>query len=192
VPRAQKGGLAARLCAQDRKKKARAARHRENIGQVAQQKERRRAKIAACANARDATGPDRWHRDADIAPVLAWLRDLQDRITTALEQADGSGRFDATLDTRGRRWRREQSAARGRRVRAGRRQFFARDGRPIASIGDRATPELAGAAFEATGVSLVIHPRNPYVPTSHANVRCLVATAARRRRSRGGSAAGST
>ena len=32
-------------------------------------------------------------------------------------------------------------------------------------------PELAGAGFEATGVSLVIHPRNPYVPTSHANVR---------------------
>ena len=36
-------------------------------------------------------------------------------------------------------------------------------------------PELAGASFEATGVSLVIHPRNPYVPTSHANVRYLQA-----------------
>ena len=36
-------------------------------------------------------------------------------------------------------------------------------------------PELAGASFEATGVSLVIDPRNPYVPTSHANVRYFVA-----------------
>jgi coproporphyrinogen III oxidase len=36
-------------------------------------------------------------------------------------------------------------------------------------------PELAGARFEATGVSLVIHPRNPYVPTSHANVRFFAA-----------------
>ena len=36
-------------------------------------------------------------------------------------------------------------------------------------------PELAGAAFEAMGVSLVIHPKNPYVPTSHANVRCFFA-----------------
>jgi coproporphyrinogen III oxidase len=36
-------------------------------------------------------------------------------------------------------------------------------------------PELTGASFEATGVSLVIHPRNPYVPTSHANVRYFVA-----------------
>jgi coproporphyrinogen III oxidase len=36
-------------------------------------------------------------------------------------------------------------------------------------------PELAGRAFEAMGVSLVMHPRNPYVPTSHANVRFFVA-----------------
>jgi len=36
-------------------------------------------------------------------------------------------------------------------------------------------PELAGRSFQAMGVSLVIHPRNPYVPTSHANVRLFVA-----------------
>ena len=36
-------------------------------------------------------------------------------------------------------------------------------------------PELAGRSFEAAGVSLVLHPRNPYVPTAHMNVRCLVA-----------------
>ena len=36
-------------------------------------------------------------------------------------------------------------------------------------------PELAGRSFEALGVSLVIHPRNPYIPTSHANVRFFIA-----------------
>ena len=38
-----------------------------------------------------------------------------------------------------------------------------------------ARPELAGRAFQAMGVSLVLHPRNPYVPTVHMNVRCFVA-----------------
>ena len=40
-----------------------------------------------------------------------------------------------------------------------------------------ARPELAGRGFEAMGVSLVLHPRNPYVPTVHMNVRCFIATA---------------
>ena len=40
-----------------------------------------------------------------------------------------------------------------------------------------ARPELAGRAFEAMGVSLVLHPRNPYAPTAHMNVRYFVATA---------------
>lgn len=36
-------------------------------------------------------------------------------------------------------------------------------------------PELAGCEFTAVGVSLIVHPKNPYVPTTHANVRCFVA-----------------
>jgi coproporphyrinogen III oxidase len=44
---------------------------------------------------------------------------------------------------------------------------------PSASAG---RPELAGRSFEAAGVSLVLHPRNPYAPTVHMNVRCFMAT----------------
>jgi coproporphyrinogen III oxidase len=39
-------------------------------------------------------------------------------------------------------------------------------------------PELAGAAYEAVSVSLIVHPRNPYAPTSHCNVRCFAASPA--------------
>ena len=46
-------------------------------------------------------------------------------------------------------------------------------GRPLSATKNR--PELAGKAFEATGVSLVLHPRNPYVPTTHANFRFFTA-----------------
>jgi coproporphyrinogen III oxidase len=45
---------------------------------------------------------------------------------------------------------------------------------PAAATAKR--PELAGRAFEAMGVSLVLHPRNPYCPTAHMNVRCLIAS----------------
>ncbi|VFS64367.1 Coproporphyrinogen-III oxidase, aerobic [Kluyvera cryocrescens] len=47
------------------------------------------------------------------------------------------------------------------------------DAMPASATAHR--PELAGRSFEAMGVSLVVHPRNPYVPTSHANVRFFIA-----------------
>src|SRR5262245_45305215 len=112
----------------------------------------------------------------DIVPVLAWLRELQARITQALEQADGSGRFRRDHWTRAEGGGGESRVLREGAVfeQAGVNFSHVMGGRlPPSATAQR--PELAGAAFEATGVSLVIHPRNPYVPTSHANVRCLVA-----------------
>jgi coproporphyrinogen III oxidase len=112
----------------------------------------------------------------DIAPVLTWLRELQDRITTALERGDGSASF------RRDRWSRAEGGGGETRVLRDGAVFeqagvnfshVSGAGLPASATAQR--PELAGAAFEATGVSLVIHPRNPHVPTSHANVRCLVA-----------------
>ena len=112
-----------------------------------------------------------------IAPALAWLRSLQDRITAALEQVDGTGRFRSDLWTRTEGGGGESRVLRDGTVfeQAG-VNFSHVVGAQLPGSATAQRPELVGAEFEATGVSLVIHPRNPYVPTSHANVRYLVAT----------------
>ena len=108
--------------------------------------------------------------------VIAYLRSLHDSITGALEQADGGAKFRRDS------WQRPEGGGGESRVlregavfeQAGINFSHVMGGKlPASATAQR--PELAGASFEATGVSLVIHPRNPYVPTSHANVRYFVA-----------------
>ncbi len=109
--------------------------------------------------------------------VITYLRSLHDSITCALEQADGGATFRRDS------WQRPEGGGGESRVlregavfeQAGINFSHVMGGRlPASATAQR--PELAGASFEATGVSLVIHPRNPHVPTSHANVRYFVAT----------------
>ena len=110
------------------------------------------------------------------AAVVAYLRSLHDSITCALEHVDGGARF--RRDT----WQRPEGGGGESRVlregavfeQAG-INFSHVTGGTLPASATAQRPELAGAGFEATGVSLVIHPRNPYVPTSHANVRYFVA-----------------
>ena len=111
----------------------------------------------------------------DISAVEHYLLDLQDRICTALAAEDGGEGFRE--DT----WDRQGGGGRSRVLEEGR--VFEKAGVNFSHVhGDRlpgsATaqrPELAGRGFQAMGVSLVIHPHNPHVPTSHANVRFFVA-----------------
>jgi coproporphyrinogen III oxidase len=111
-----------------------------------------------------------------IERVRSYLLKLQDGICTAFEKVDGAGRF------REDEWARKEGGGGRSRVmeegavleRAGINfsHVFGSTLPPSASAG---RPELAGRHFQALGVSLVIHPRNPYVPTSHANVRFFIA-----------------
>lgn len=114
--------------------------------------------------------------------VRAYLLDLQQRICAAIEQADGQARF--LHDD----WTRPEGAhlsgdGKTRVLTDG--EVFEQAGINFshvkgASLPPSATahrPELAGRSFEALGVSLVIHPKNPYIPTSHANVRFFIAEA---------------
>ena len=113
----------------------------------------------------------------DKDAVKTYLLGLQDSICAGLEKVDG-GSFQEEA------WERAEGGGGRSRVMAESRVFekagvnfshvFGSQLPPSASA---ARPELAGRSFEAMGVSLVIHPKNPYVPTSHANVRFFIAEA---------------
>ncbi|MES9990363.1 MAG: oxygen-dependent coproporphyrinogen oxidase [Candidatus Thiodiazotropha sp.] len=116
----------------------------------------------------------------DKHQVKAYLLQLQQDICCALEEEDGKARFFQDS------WQREP----GEHLGGGGISAVLQEGGvfeqagvnfshvtgsrlPASATAQR--PELAGRAFEAMGVSLVIHPANPYVPTSHANVRFFIA-----------------
>ncbi|TMG78520.1 MAG: oxygen-dependent coproporphyrinogen oxidase [Betaproteobacteria bacterium] len=109
--------------------------------------------------------------------VAEYFLELQNRFVAELERVDGhSFRSD--------RWERSEGGGESRIIEDG--GEFERGGVNFSRVrGERlppsasaSRPELAGRAFEAMGVSLVLHPRNPYIPTVHMNLRLLVATRA--------------
>ena len=109
---------------------------------------------------------------SDADAVLAYLRGLQDRICSALEQADGTGKFASDCWDRAEGGGGESRVMRNGAVfeQAGVNFSHVMGARlPASATAQR--PELADTQWMATGVSLVIHPWNPYVPTTHANVR---------------------
>jgi coproporphyrinogen III oxidase len=112
---------------------------------------------------------------ADASAVKGYLNELQDRITASIEKLDSvKFRRDA--------WVRPEGGGGESRILSDGAVFeragvsvshvFGEKMPPSASI---QRPEIAGAPFEAMGLSLVFHPRNPHVPTTHCNVRFLIA-----------------
>ncbi|MBD3768058.1 MAG: oxygen-dependent coproporphyrinogen oxidase [Gammaproteobacteria bacterium] len=115
--------------------------------------------------------------EEQLDAVKAWLLALQDRICAGLEVIDG-GQF--VEDT----WQRDAGGGGRTRVMEGGAviekggvNFSHVYGNAMPASATAHRPELAGRRFNAMGVSLVIHPRNPYAPTSHANVRFFIAEA---------------
>ena len=112
----------------------------------------------------------------EIEKVKQYLLSLQDDICRQLAEEDGE------LDFTEENWDREQGGGGRTRVMAnggviekGGVNFSHVFGDTLPASASASRPELAGRSFQAMGVSLVIHPKNPYVPTSHANVRFFVA-----------------
>jgi len=112
----------------------------------------------------------------NIESVKNFLLGLQQQICKELEEEDGKEHFIEDA------WQREEGGGGYTRVltegavfeQAG-VNFSHVYGRNLPAAATVQRPELAGRHFEAVGVSLVIHPHNPYVPTSHANVRFFMA-----------------
>lgn len=111
-----------------------------------------------------------------IEQVKAYLMQLQDTICESLSAEDGSASFTEED------WQRAEGGGGRSRVlvdgavfeKAG-VNFSHVLGAELPASASASRPELAGRSYEAMGVSLVIHPHNPYVPTSHANVRFFIA-----------------
>jgi coproporphyrinogen III oxidase len=121
--------------------------------------------------------PARSDSAPDLPAAEAWFRDLQDRICAAVARADGIARFHEDA------WQRDEGGGgRTRILRDG--AVFEQAGigfskvmgtsMPAAATAHR--PELAGQPWTAMGVSLVFHPHNPHVPTTHMNVRLFATT----------------
>jgi coproporphyrinogen III oxidase len=112
----------------------------------------------------------------DIEKVKQYLLKLQDTISQTLELVDGKGNFVED------NWQRELGGGGRTRVLTGGKfieqagvNFSHVFGGKLPESATAARPELAGRSFQAVGVSLVIHPHNPFVPATHANVRFFIA-----------------
>ena len=111
----------------------------------------------------------------DLEAVLSYLESLQNNICNALSDIDGCEFIEDS-------WTRDEGGGGKSRVLRNGNVFeqagvnFSRvSGSQLPKAAKTQRPDLAGCSFEATGVSLVIHPHNPYVPTSHCNVRFFLA-----------------
>jgi coproporphyrinogen III oxidase len=113
---------------------------------------------------------------AQVAPVRSYLLELQERICEALEAREPSVRFDRRVlpGERG-GLARPQVLQGGACVEHAAVNFSHTSGATLPAAATAHRPELTGGAFEAVSVSVIVHPRNPYAPTTHANLRLFSA-----------------
>ncbi|GAA0564153.1 oxygen-dependent coproporphyrinogen oxidase [Halomonas salifodinae] len=113
---------------------------------------------------------------AHLDAVKTYLRELQDRLCQGLAEEDGRAEFREDA------WTRDEGGGGRSRViengalfEKGGVNFSHVHGTQLPPSATAARPELAGRGFHAVGVSWVLHPENPHVPTSHGNVRFFIA-----------------
>ncbi len=111
-----------------------------------------------------------------IHQVKSYLLHLQSSICTALENLDGQAQFiEESWERSGGGGGLTRVLSKGRLFAKAGVNFSHVSGEQLPASASAHRPELAGRTFTALGVSLVIHPENPYIPTTHANVRFFIA-----------------
>ena len=111
-----------------------------------------------------------------IDAVRTYLEGLQNSICEALETLDGQMQFRREEYARGASLNRPAVLEGGPVIEKAAVNFSNTRGDALPPAATERKPEMAGAPFEAVSVSLIVHPRNPHVPTTHANFRFFVAT----------------
>jgi coproporphyrinogen III oxidase len=113
----------------------------------------------------------------EVEAVRAFLLELQDRICGCLEREEtGAARFrEERFESPGGGLSRPRVLEGGDVIEKSAVHFSHTQGRRLPAAATARRPELAGRCYEAVSVSLIVHPRNPYAPTSHANVRFFLA-----------------
>ena len=113
----------------------------------------------------------------DKDAVRQYLLGLQDAVCSALEQEDGRATFrEDAWDRLEGGGGRSRVLAEGAYIEKAGINFSHVKGDKLPPSASAQRPELAGRGFEAMGVSMIVHPHNPYAPTSHVNVRFFIAT----------------
>ncbi|WP_417582226.1 oxygen-dependent coproporphyrinogen oxidase [Nitrincola sp.] len=114
-------------------------------------------------------------KQPDIEQVKTYLLTLQDRICETLSELDGQAFVEDSWQREAGGGGRSRVLAQGNLIEKGGVNFSHVFGTGLPASATAHRPELAGRNFQAMGVSLVIHPHNPHIPTSHANVRFFIA-----------------
>jgi coproporphyrinogen III oxidase len=118
----------------------------------------------------DPTSPEK------VASVEAYLMALQDQICAALEQEEGAEHFrEDRLEGDGGALSRTRVLEDGAVIERAAVNFTHARGDRLPPAATERRPELAGSGFRAVSLSLIVHPRNPYAPTTHANLRFFCA-----------------
>lgn len=110
----------------------------------------------------------------NISSIEQWLTSFQDSVCDSLEGRDGSAKFiEDKWERTGFGFGRTKIMSQGAVFEQAGVNFSSVKGEALPPAATAKRPELVGRSFRAMGVSIVVHPNNPYVPTTHANLRFI-------------------